>query len=505
MLNAKRDYVYLFGILLLALFLRTYDLSNNPPELFLDELINYVSARDIIEKGGDLYGQVGIYFTDRVIEHRPPVYGYTSYLASLIVGENAWAIRGPAVFYGLISIIAVFLLALELFRDRRAALMAAFFMAIIPWHIHFSRVGWEPASFLPFLLFSTYFFLYGVNNNKKSLVVLSFALFSLTNYTYHTAPLFAFLFLLTLFLTNIKYFLKDKKLLSICILVAGVLVIPYLWEASTEYHMLKRARGIYIFSEGFGAGTLITFAKTYLSHISPNFLFIYGDPFPRYGAWTGGLLHLIMFPFIVFGIVGLIFSDLERRYRIFLLVWLLIFPLAVALTNDWGMPHSARVLPGAPILCLLSGFGFVLAYQHIKSEKPNSIYPKALVLGVILLSLVSLGYFSRDYYGDYPKRSYQFWEYGNKEIFSIIKPVQHKYKRACLLNLNLASQKPILAYYMPESNLEIIRGIDDPRCLERGSIIVQSARKKEIHTELSILGEVKDPDGYTLYLVQAVE
>ncbi len=137
-----RTYILLFLILVLALFLRSYDLSNNPPELFSDELINYVSAKSIIETGTDLYGRFMPYFTD-VVELRPPVYGYSAYLSSLILGENIIAIRAPAVFFGLVTIIGLYLLAFELFRDRRLAIFSAFFYDYNPlaYSLFKSRVG----------------------------------------------------------------------------------------------------------------------------------------------------------------------------------------------------------------------------------------------------------------------------------------------------------------------------------------------------------------------------
>ena len=180
--------ILLVIILVLALFLRSKDIESNPPELFSDEIVNFVSARSVIEKGHDLEGNLMPYFSDRV-EPRPPVYGYFSYLFTRVFGESAAGIRSAAIFFGIVSIILVYLLTLEFFKDSDSALFAAFFMAIIPWHIHYSRAGWEPASLLPFLLLSMYLFIYGVNRDKKFIIASSFGFFALTIYTYQAAPL----------------------------------------------------------------------------------------------------------------------------------------------------------------------------------------------------------------------------------------------------------------------------------------------------------------------------
>src|SRR3990172_11587997 len=189
-------YACLVLILLLAGILRAWNISENPPELYPDEIFTYLSAKSVVENG-------------RPIQHRLPVYGFASYLSASVLGENPLGIRVPAVFFGLVSILLVFLLAKELFGDTAAALFAAFFMPIIPWHIHYSRVAWDPASFLPFLLLSVYLFYYGINRDRKSAVVSSFGLFALTFYTYHVAPFYSSSFLAFLVVINGRYFLRE--------------------------------------------------------------------------------------------------------------------------------------------------------------------------------------------------------------------------------------------------------------------------------------------------------
>jgi len=493
-----RTYIFLFLILLLALFLRGYDLSNNPPELFSDELINYTSAKSIIETGKDLHGRLIPYFTDTV-ELRPPIFGYFAYASSIILGENTIAIRAPAVFFGLITIIAIYLLAFEFFEDKRSALLSAFFLAIIPWHIHYSRVGWEPAAFLPFLLFSAFFLIHGINKNKKYLVALAFGLFALTIYTYHTAPLYSFIFLLSLVVINYQYFLSKKKLLVVSIIISLVLVSPYLWTVDNEYLMYARGKHISTFKNGFNAETLTIFAHNYLSHFNPKFLFISGDPFPRHGAGVGNI-YWVMLPFILIGIIQLIRSDMPRRYKIFITIWILIFPLGGSLTND-GVPQATRTLPGAPVLCLLSGIGFGFIYKFITLKTRKIIFSNAFTAITIVLSLLSLGHFARNYYFEYPKRSYMFWDYGHKGIFSKIKGIQDNYQRACLQNLNYANEFQIADYYLKNTHLEIIKDIDDPKCLESGSIVVQWRENKKISRYLNFIDSVKAPDGRTLYYI----
>jgi len=497
-----REYIILIVILFLALFLRGFDLRNNPPELFSDELINYVSAKSVIETGKDLHGRLMPYFTDRV-ELRPPIYGYSTYISSIFLGENTLAIRTPAVIYGIITIVAVYLLTLQFFEDKKAALTAAFFMAIIPWHIHYSRPGWEPASLLPFLLFSAYFFIYGVNTNRKYLVAISFGLFTLTIYTYQAAPLYSFLFLFSLFIMNYQYFLKEKKLFALCILISLALVSPYLWTISHEEMMYARAKAINTFSEGMNSESLSIFIHNYISHFKPSFLFISGDPNLRHGAGVG-TIYWIMLPLIIVGLIQLFISYIPRQYKIFIILWILIFPLGGSLTND-GVPHATRTLPGAPLFCILCGLGFNSIYRFIKLKSQKDIFSYAFTITFIVISLVSLVKFSRNYYFEYPKKSYGNWEYGHKEIFSKIKSMQNDYERACLENLNYWNEIQLKDFYLKDIEIEITNDVTDPNCLNSGSIIVQWAGNRDKNKKFIFKDFITSPDGNKIYKIYTTE
>ena len=437
-----------------------------------------------------------------MVELRPPVYGYSAYISSLVLGDGANGLRAPAVFFGLISIIALYLIVYEITKDRRVALLTAFFLAIIPWHIHYSRVGWEPASFLPFLLWATYFFIYGLNKNKKYIIALSFLLFTLTIYTYQAAPLYSFIFLASLVLLNYRYFINEKKLFAICVALSIVLIIPYIWTVMNEISMYYRASRISTFYGGINTDSLSLFAHNYISHFAPSFLFISGDHNPRHGADTG-LIYWVMLPFIILGAYGLLRSQISRKYKIFLSVWLFSYPLAGALTND-GVPHATRSLIGAPVYCILSGFGLVYACDSIKKLSQRRVAAGALLVFVIAISIFSLFRFWVVYFNEYPKVSYQYWEYGQKEVFAFIKSSQDKYKRACVQNLHYANEVQLIAYYLGDTHLEIIKDIDNPMCRESGTILV-SQSGIWIRTPGARLTEtVKAPNGDSLYTIHLI-
>ncbi|OGE23015.1 MAG: hypothetical protein A3J42_04410 [Candidatus Dadabacteria bacterium RIFCSPHIGHO2_12_FULL_53_21] len=481
--------VCLVLILLLAGILRAWNITENPPELFPDEIFTYLSAKSLVENG-------------RTIQKRLPVYGFASYLSASVLGENPLGIRVPAVFFGLVSILLVYLLAKELFGDTAAALFAAFFMAIIPWHIHYSRVGWESASFLPFLLLSVYLFIYGINRERKLALIVSFGMFALTFYTYLVAQLYSPLFLSCLLVMYRRYFLRERRVLVTGLIVYLILSAPYIWEIVTSPMFFRKASMIFTFANGINSESLSVFFTNYISHFSPDFLFRYGDPNLRHGAGTG-VIYWAMLPFLAAGIVYSAMEDKRRNVFYFILFWLAAFPLGAALTDD-GVPHATRSLAGVPVLCLLSGRG-VSGLVRTAAGRAGRVYVSYILYAVVvIISLVPLYGFSKTYYGDYPTMSAPDWEYGRRKLFSGIRKLEGNYKRVCTQKLHYFYNHQFIEFYIPDSGLEFINDIDDPRCSLGGSIVVQNYRVKK-YWNSRLVGKVNGPDGTTLYYVFTIE
>lgn len=234
------------------------------------------------------------------------------------------------------------------------------------------------------------------------------------------------------------------------IIVSLILVGPYLWTVFNEPMMYNRAKNINTFKEGVNAQTFSSFAYNYMSHFNPQFLFIAGDPNYRHGAGVG-TLYWIMLPLIIAGLLYLITANIPRRYKIFIVFWILIFPLGGSLTND-GVPHATRTLPGAPLLCMLSAAGFGAIFNFIKFKSGKAILSHGFALIMIGISLLSLGVFTRYYFSEYPIKSNGAWGYGHKKIFSTIKSLQDDYQRVCMENLNYTNELQLIRYYLPDTH-----------------------------------------------------
>lgn len=452
------------AILLLGFFIRIYHISTNPPELFHDEIACVLSVRSILTTGKDIDGKLGIFLYNRV-EQFSPICGYLSAFSTFILGNNIFSIRLTAVLLGVASIYLFYLFCSKLF-DKKTALISAFLFSILPWTIHFSRIAWEQPTFLPFLLLSLLTFFSFIKSKKPFAIISIYLSFGVFLYTYKASefvsPLFLF-FLIFLYWNEIG---KNLKIHIIGIVIFFIFLIPVVHYHFDNRIPYNRTASIFTFSEGINRKTLQIFVNNYFSHFSFNFLFKSGDPNLRHGPANHGVLYLFFLPFLVVGLIEIIRLK-TKRVTIFLLFWLLCFPLGGALTND-GVPHAPRTILGAPILVLLTSIGLQKVFTVIK----NNIFRYAVYVSFVIIALFNLVTFLKYYYYQYPIASQLWWGYGQKEIFTFIKSTENNYQIMCLENLNYWNEESLIKYYLPQNKIIIVSDLNNLNCFQKKSLLV---------------------------------
>ena len=135
-------------VLLIAAGLRLWQIGTIPPGFHFDESFEGLESWRILTEPGYkpvfLAGNFGV----------PPLNAYANALTFAIFGllggeAGPTAMRVTAAVFGLLGVLAVFALGDEMRRyDRRLTrafpLLAAAALAVMRWHVHFSRMGIEP-------------------------------------------------------------------------------------------------------------------------------------------------------------------------------------------------------------------------------------------------------------------------------------------------------------------------------------------------------------------------
>lgn len=139
----------LVAVLLTAAVLRLYGINNlSPPGLEHDEVAHWLINRDILS------GNLALYFTDAYGHEAGFHYVQTAF--SIFLGDNAFALRLPSAFAGLMLVSVTFALTRRLFGIKTALLSASLF-AVLFWPVFYSRLALRAVA-LPLLAgLSAYF------------------------------------------------------------------------------------------------------------------------------------------------------------------------------------------------------------------------------------------------------------------------------------------------------------------------------------------------------------
>lgn len=416
--------VILFLILFLGFSIRIYNLSGVPAGFFADEASIGYNAYSILTTGADEFGVRFPVFFRAFGEYKSPIQTYSTVPLIAIFGLNEFAVRMASVIYGLLTIIAIYFLSKQIFKDDKklylGALFSALFLTISPWHIHFSRAPLE--GLMPFCLFTTlglFFFLKA--QEKPKFLYLSLASFALAMYCYFPARIFIPLFGIGLFMLYFRFFTTHKKIAAIGSLLLIFLLIPFLQNFFSPVG-LERWKQVNIFSNPPQGRTITQHITTsYLRHFSFDFLFSKGDIdmpgqfISRHSVRGIGELYLFQFPLIIFGIYSLFKKDKKTLFS--LLLWLAIYPVGSVLTVDES-PQATRSIIGVIPFQILSAAGVLWLFQ-IKFKAKKLLHP-ALSIALAIIIIVSTFNYLSLYFTSYPLYSsgYWGWQYGPREVVS---------------------------------------------------------------------------------------
>ncbi len=447
-LNLNKAFFLL--ILLLAFILRFYKLGEVPLSLDWDENSNAYNAYSILKTGRDEYGQLFPITNKSFDDYKPPAYMYLNVISVGIFGLTPFAARLPSALFGFLTVPVVYFLAKLLFEDQKKekretiALVSSLLLAIAPWHIQFSRVGFEATVGLFFATASITIFLYGLNHKK--LLPLAGILLGLSAYTYHTQRIFVpLIFISAIIIWHKKVFSLSKKYLLAFVIITTLIGLPLVilippkvilqrFEVTTGRPKLEDIeKSISLIlqdqEDGSSFGKIIhnrrfvigqTYFSNYLSHFDPNFLFTIGDDNFRHHIQNMGMLYLFELPLVLIGIYTLIKN--KNKSTIFLLVWLIIAPIAA--TPATPNPHANRSLPLIIALEITVALAFASIYYASK-------FPiKKIVISIVpLFAILSLFTYLHNYYVHYPNLKAEFWQFGYKEAAIESEILKDKYQK----------------------------------------------------------------------------
>ena len=452
-----------WAILILAFILRFYKLGQVPLSLDWDENSNAYNAYSILKTGRDEYGTFLPITNQSFDDYKPPLYMYLNVVTVVIFGLTPFAARFPSALFGFLTVPAIYFLAKKLFeksdvsgqlsvvRSEPIALLAMLMLAISPWHIQFSRVGFEATVGLFTAVVAISFLLYALfpkqedGNFKKSLLwITSGVFFGISLYSYHAERVFLpLLFLTFVIIWRREIFSINKKNLAVFVFTCILFTLPLIiflpkeaisqrFKTTTQDYIVENLDRSVKFivqdqKEGLGFGKYIHNRRlviaqglfsNYLAHFDLNFLFTTGDDNPRHHIEGMGMLYLFELPLIIYGIYQLI--KLKNKQSIFLLSWFLISPVASSPTNV--SPHAVRSLTMVIAAEIISAYALIKIYQIFK-------YKRIFLIASALVIISSLLIYLHNYYSHYKYDFASFWQYGYSQAVIESEKVKNQYEK----------------------------------------------------------------------------
>lgn len=444
---------YFLLIILLALFLRFVRLSSNPPSLNWDEVSHGYNAYSILKTGKDEWGASFPLIFRAYGDYKLPVYIYLTAVSEFLLGLNEISVRLVSVLAGVVSVILTYLLTLEFTtkdksrflagKEKHVAMLASLLVAVEPWSFFLSRGAFEANLALAFFLSGLYLFFKSFHQPKY--MVFSAVALGLTVWTYNSYRIFTPLFLIALFFLYRQelsdLYKKSRHFLSMAIISLLIFLTPMFWQLFNPEGLARYGK-VAILDEGavgqiielranFKLNTNIErlvfnrpsffftrFAKNYISHFSPKFIFSEGGTNYQFSVPEHGLIYIINLPFLIIGMVY--FLKRKGKVSLLLLTWLLLAPIPSSLTRE--APHVLRSITFLSLPMILTAFGAVVLLEFLKNKNFVKSVSQQFI---ILIYLFGVGIFTlnylKTYFKEYPRNYAWSWQYGYKQAINYIK------------------------------------------------------------------------------------
>lgn len=396
----------IFFIILIAvgIFLRVYRINEIPAGFFIDEATISVDAKSIAEDGIDEYGRRFPFYFEALSDFRLPGYVYPTALAFKLLGPTLLTVKLVALISSFVSIFLLGYFTKLLFPKKEIlALSAMAAISISPFHIHFSRIGYETmlATALMLLFFISLIRLL----TKPSLFWIIVGSFSIiiSSWTYPSSKLILTILsgiLLLMGLTKITFGQNRKNMILIPFLFLVVCLITFIPGILSP---VADKRSLNYINEGTNGtlwGILTTkprlFLSSWLYMFDLQLLFKKGDLFAfRHGTKEQGLfLSIFLIPFIL-GLISLIRKYSGKSFTpAFLIILTIVIGIPSALTSN--TPYGTRILPILIPFSIFIALGTDIILKFVEHFK--TLFKTITYLSIVIILFFQISLFYHIYF-----------------------------------------------------------------------------------------------------------
>lgn len=362
----------LFVAVILASALRIYRLSYQ--SLWLDEVLNANWS--------------GLPSVSRIIQflstndNSPPLY-YLFLHFWMKLGSGEFMLRLPSAIAGVIAVFIIFRISETLF-DRNTGLIAAFLAGASPFYLWVSQEARMYAFLSMFSLFSFYFFIRAIKENKIKLW-LGYVIFSLLALYTHYYAIFTIFAEAVYFTFNVKNFKQLIKNYIFSTVTMGILFMPCLFFIVQQFSVsTRRHAGLFPSTIWALPHAFFDFSTGY------SLLQIELSNFSRNIFYNLTVIILSGVIFITIFISGL-FYIIHRKKDVKLILFYLFIPIIVSFII------SLKVhIFGSKYLVAPAGAYFLILACGLKNLRPKGVLAIFILCFLIITGLSIANYYLND-------------------------------------------------------------------------------------------------------------
>jgi hypothetical protein len=356
---------------------------------------------------------------------KPPFFRLLLYFWRFI-GSDEFTLRMLPFIFGVLSILFIYKIGKILFEEK-TALIAAFLIAISPFHIYYSQELTHYTLTLFLILGSAYYFLLYLQRWKIVTWLIFIFITELALYTNYICVFFV-IFENIFFFLCLKQYKKLWKGWVIAQLALLLLYAPWIFVLPQQFYILTLFPNFYDWiPQGSFAHTLQTF-RIFNSGYNSGFI-------------VNLLAALVFFSFLLSGIIYNFRTNIQRTK--FLLMWLCV-PIILSIS----LSAISRTFTYRNLIIILPAYYFLVA-SGIAARNKKVIC--AALICITVLSCFPLVNYYRNIY-PYPEEFYRPGVHPKKESRQAARYIIKNFKNNDVVICTCADVASVYIYYLLSSS-----------------------------------------------------